>query len=314
MPDIDLKILIDSGASNSVINSKPAFERFSDFIYNKPFVVSGLGSKIYCENNLNIPLFYEIGIQKPIHFHVVDWHEKFDALLGSSDLRKLGAKLDYKSNTLEICDISIPFYLEYTNKKIKPIKFNLNNFIKVPVTIENGDVIFPELKINENSTIPESLTTANNGYCIFPVDKQNNLEINFSERIEVTPLLEHEICNPPKNSQNFKLLDHIRLSHLNNEERNKIVKLCMQFKDIFYNENSDLTFSNTVKHEIRTKDEEPVYVKSFRHPHSMKLEIQKQIEKLLDDKIIRPSISPYSAPVWIVPKKTDASGKKNLEW
>jgi transposase InsO family protein len=40
------------------------------------------------------------------------------------------------------------------------------------------------------------------------------------------------------------------------------------------------------------------------------VEIQSQIQKLLDNEIIRPSISPYSSPVWIVPKKLDASGKK----
>lgn len=44
----------------------------------------------------------------------------------------------------------------------------------------------------------------------------------------------------------------------------------------------------------------------------MRKQIQTQIQKLLDDKIIRPSISPYSAPVWIVPKKTDASGKRKF--
>lgn len=62
---------------------------------------------------------------------------------------------------------------------------------------------------------------------------------------------------------------------------------------------------------MRTKDEQPAYVKSFRHTHSIKNIIQKQIQKLLGDKIIRPSISPYNAPVWIVDKKKDASGQKN---
>ena len=44
----------------------------------------------------------------------------------------------------------------------------------------------------------------------------------------------------------------------------------------------------------------------------MKGEIQNQIQKLLDDKIIKPSISPYSSPVWLVPKKTDPFGKKKF--
>lgn len=44
----------------------------------------------------------------------------------------------------------------------------------------------------------------------------------------------------------------------------------------------------------------------------MQKEIASQIQKLLNNGIIRPSISPYSSPVWIVPKKADASGKKKF--
>ena len=33
------------------------------------------------------------------------------------------------------------------------------------------------------------------------------------------------------------------------------------------------------------------------------------MNKMLDDGIIQPSISPWSSPVWIVPKKLDASNK-----
>lgn len=79
---------------------------------------------------------------------------------------------------------------------------------------------------------------------------------------------------------------------------------------MFYNEECDLTFTNAVKHNIRTTDSDPVYVKPLRHPYELKKEIQLQIDKLLKSKIIRPSISPYSSPVWIVPKKLDASGIK----
>lgn len=39
-------------------------------------------------------------------------------------------------------------------------------------------------------------------------------------------------------------------------------------------------------------------------------EVNKQIEKMLAYGIIKPSISPWSSPLWVVPKKTDASGEK----
>lgn len=54
----------------------------------------------------------------------------------------------------------------------------------------------------------------------------------------------------------------------------------------------------------------PIYVKSYRYPFIHKVEIEKQINEMLDNGIIQHSNSPYSAPVWVVPKKEDASGEK----
>ena len=100
----------------------------------------------------------------------------------------------------------------------------------------------------------------------------------------------------------------LRFDHLTPLEKSKIIPLCHEYKDIMYHEGCDLSFTSQTKHKIRTKTDRPIYVKSFRHPPLMNIEIQSQIQKLLDNKIIRPSISPYSAPVWIVPKKPDALG------
>ena len=127
----------------------------------------------------------------------------------------------------------------------------------------------------------------------------------------MSPLCETDLANPDFNSK-LSISKFIRTEHLNPEEKRNILNLCTKYKDIFYTEDSNLTFSNTIKHKIRTANEIPIYVKPFRYPFHMKDEIQRQVQKLLDEKIIRPSISPYSAPVWIVPKKTDASGKKKF--
>lgn len=53
-----------------------------------------------------------------------------------------------------------------------------------------------------------------------------------------------------------------------------------------------------------------MYTKTYRYPEIHKEEVQRQIDDMLHNGIIRKSNSPYSSPIWIVPKHLDASGKK----
>lgn len=104
----------------------------------------------------------------------------------------------------------------------------------------------------------------------------------------------------------------IRLEHLNEEEKREIIKVIKEFSCIFPKENDVLTHTSTIKHEIKTTDEIPTYTKSYRYPECYKEEISNQVDKLLKDKIIQESHSPWSSPVWMVPKKLDASGKRKF--
>ena len=67
--------------------------------------------------------------------------------------------------------------------------------------------------------------------------------------------------------------------------------------------------TNVTQHTIITTDEVPIKTKQYRYPLVHKDEINKQVDSLLSSKIIQPSCSPYNSPVWIVPKKSDSSGK-----
>lgn len=53
---------------------------------------------------------------------------------------------------------------------------------------------------------------------------------------------------------------------MNEEERQSIDGICKEFKDIFYCENIPLSFTNQVKHKIRTRNEKPIHIKSYRLP------------------------------------------------
>jgi len=64
---------------------------------------------------------------------------------------------------------------------------------------------------------------------------------------------------------------------------------------------------------LRLKDDEPVYVKNYRCPHSQIEEIQHQVGKLIEQNIVEPSVSPYNSPLLLVPKKS-LPGSKEKKW
>lgn len=272
--------------------------------------MTGLKNTVYSDDNIRYPLLHDFDIHDEIDLHVIDWHAQFDALIGSRDLKRLNGRIDYQKNILKLGKAKIPFVYEFTEKKIQPKSFTTKSSIRVPVSIADGDVLLPEIKISDEYSLPESIATSCNGYVTLPLDCET--DCNFSERITVDPLFQYDIQNPNNPSQKIELdfSQLIRTAHMNPEEKQTILDICKTFKDIMYFEDSKLTFTNKVKHHIRTTNEDPIYTKSYRHPYVLKQEIQKQIEKLLNNDIIRPSISPYSSPVWIVPKKADASGQK----
>jgi len=95
-------------------------------------------------------------------------------------------------------------------------------------------------------------------------------------------------------------------------QSDRLNKLLQVYPKLFAEPNQKLTYTTNVRAEIRTSSDTPVYSKFYQYPMSLKDEVNKQVSELLNDGIIRPSRSPYNSPVWIVPKKADASGVKKI--
>ena len=67
---------------------------------------------------------------------------------------------------------------------------------------------------------------------------------------------------------------------------------------------------DSINHNIPTSSEAPIHTKSYRFPEIHKDEVNKQIDKMIEQDIIQPSTSPWNSPIWVVPKKLDASGQR----
>ncbi|XP_029659455.1 uncharacterized protein LOC115233278 [Formica exsecta] len=94
-----------------------------------------------------------------------------------------------------------------------------------------------------------------------------------------------------------------------------IIEMLMpqDFSDVMHIEGEPLTCTDTVAHKIATQaDSSPVNVRPYRLPEKHKEEVNRQVREMLKNKIIRPSMSQWNAPLLVVPKKADASGKPKL--
>lgn len=110
-------------------------------------------------------------------------------------------------------------------------------------------------------------------------------------------------------SQSVNTID-IRNGHMTQKQKTQLNLLVGRYENLFCDPNERLTFTTSVVAEIQTKDESAVYSRYYPYPMNLKDEVEAQIKDLLDNGIIRPSRSAYNSPIWIVPKKADASCKK----
>ncbi|CAH2208698.1 jg19491 [Pararge aegeria aegeria] len=114
-------------------------------------------------------------------------------------------------------------------------------------------------------------------------------------------------------NRSHEVKKQIRTAHLNAEESKALLYLCSEYSGLFYLEEDTLTCTKTIEQEIKTTNPQPIHVKTYRYPECHKEEVNNQIQKMLKQNIIKPSNSSWSSPIWVVPKKQDASKQKKWQ-
>jgi Retroviral aspartyl protease. len=193
--------------------------------------------------------------------------------------------------------------------------------IKVPVKQTQGTVFYSGGGLKQGLWIGPALLEANNGQAAALI--QN---LTSTEQIIPDVALETEPYSPqiPVKVNHIErkargdavdrlqlLQENTRLDHIPPDEAETIWDIISNYSDIFYLPGDELPATHLVKHRIITNDEGPVNIKQYRYPPAHKQEVERQVEDMLSKRIIRPSESPYNSPLWVVPKKADASGTKN---
>lgn len=250
-----------------------------------------------------------------------------DGILGNDFLRKHLAEINLKNNYLKLNTKNFPIIpIEPANLKTNStnqqtyhilearsesvIKVNIINQVKEGVCMNDNvcEGVYLAKAILNPSDEQTALTTI--------INTTNEIKIipNISIKLEeFTP--EHATIfsvneNINQISRSEILRSQLNLEGLNDEEKGSVIEICSRYNDIFYLPNDNLTASDATHHEIKTTTLQPIQNKIYRLPKVHEAAVEKEINKLIRQNIIIPSVSPYNSPLWVVPKKSNGKEKK----
>lgn len=297
-----MKFIVDTGATHSIVNPGVCNPKWK--ISSQAVTLKTLQTEILSDTIYQIPMFSELGDScERIYLIECRFHDDYNGIIGNDILRNYSAIVDYSTNQLCINNRTVPLLFPTFRqvKLITPVEKGLIHILEHRNDI--GEIIVDESVYNARNFKVEVKTRAKCPDIIY-LKEENSWP--------VTPENYHLIGENSLKDGNREnsLLEKINLDHLNSEEKSELTCILNRYNDLFYETNSNLSFTNVIKHRIITKNEIPIFSKTYRYPYIHKNEVRNQIQEMLESGIIRPSNSPYSDPIWIVPRKDDASGQK----
>lgn len=303
-----LKLLVDTGSNKSYLNPSLA-KSFRTGKLSQVQTVNGIHK---VDKYIKFNPFPKSKFSFPSEFHLFKFHDFFDGLIGYEFLQKAKAVIDANANILKFPDYKVKLH------KKSPGKVKLNacetRVIKIPLDQPDGDFFLEQTNLTPSLSINEGLYKVRDKFAFVAVSCSSDESVPIS-----IPHISAEINNFNFVSESDfikidderirTLCDKLNTKHLSAKEKRVLFKIISKFPNCFHLKGDKLTFSNAIKHRILTKTNTPVHSKTYRYPQCHNDEVTNQVKELLDNKIIRPSMSAFSAPIWVVPKKSDASGK-----
>lgn len=277
------------------------------------------------------------------HFFII--HEPFnlctDGLLGNSFLHRYFANISFSSNTITIS------YKKGQNQKTKEIcnekrtldkkdeKINdmsniekrrerkkRNNdfdyYKKLPANYFNDESKFCSVAVNaykfkneknkEKSCENKTHNEKDGNLCIQKLNYSDDPDDMLEEYIY--PDTEKRQLTDPNERAKY-LIEQLDLSHLNKTESKAIKNLLFQYPFAFHIENDDFKPCTITKHKLQLKENSKVVnVPQYRIAQAHIEIINEQIRKLEENNIVKKCVSPYNAPIIVVPKKSETNEKK----
>ncbi|UYV77687.1 K02A2.6-like [Cordylochernes scorpioides] len=315
-----------NGADFSVISDK--FRReLKTPLFKEPGPILKAANKNLIETIGKCVLNIEVNGLKISFEFVVLVECSHDIIFGWDFFKATEAVIDCGRNELHLGETSVLESREEENQRL----FASDDFVISPKSIKKISVINEEvcgvrdvlvstskdLLLRKEVLIPNSLVTFRHGrgsiwvangaswpqlipsgmnMCTMESYENGNIcsLIESSDKLQETQLKSREW------SQKINLTLDPGLSEI---QRLQLVSCLDEFIDIFDFGSTPIKPTSTVKHKINTGDQSPIKQRPYRVAPSERRLIQDEVNKMIENHIVKPSESPWSSPVILVRKK-----------
>lgn len=213
----------------------------------------------------------------------------------------------------------IPIQDKFKENFIIPPRCQIIKQIKLINITEDSVILSHELKpgvfysnalVNKDSQYVNIMNVNNSYETVSLNDVSSNLKILAASKFDEVQVNTTKQKQKRDKERITKMKNEISTNNVPSEARSELINLCEKYNDIFALENDTLSANNFYKQTINMENSSPVYIKNYRIPETHKTEVDKQVNKMLNENIIQHSVSPYNSPILLVPKKSNTNEKK----
>jgi len=324
------KALVDSGADISCISTiflEKAFYANAKLDKSPILFVKGVGQKqLRVLGKLKIPIsFNDANILT--YVHVVE-SLPHSLILGHDFLTTNKVSLDFNTNTMCLNEDSSKMYPLVTSAGMvradNPVVVPANHEMNISVKIsrrKTGEIVLVEpIKSQFEVVSAKCIVQIQKGKSIIRVINPTDYDILVPQGkvlasvtdiyiASVSSLSSHaktETCESRMTQNNSKDISFdLNNADLDKNQKQVISEFLKRHRNVFATDLSEIGSTNLYQHNIKTKVHAmPVRMPFYRQPPHIKKEIQKQVDEMLQNKIIEPSNSEWHSPVVMVKKKS----------
>ena len=184
------------------------------------------------------------------------------------------------------------------------------NHLRMP--LESTFIFLPSIYLPKGIFIDQFIDKINEeGIYDIRIENSSNTPISLSRGIRLGHIEtacqiigKIDIDNDHDNEQLFENKMESDLEpDVDEKYRQPIEQIVNDYKDLFASKDSELGSTGLIKHSIDTENKGPIRLRPYRTARRHKEETDRQINDMIKTNVIRPSTSPWAAPVVLVEKK-----------